>query len=67
MNEKALNLTTIIGTTFIGIIFLSWWFLYNPVKDFVESVPGRDNRPEGFKSIETVESVSYTHLRAHET
>ena len=51
MNEKTLNLTTIIGTTFIGLIFLSWWFLHNPVKDFVESVPGRDNRPEGFTSL----------------
>jgi len=51
MNEKALNLITIIGTAFIGLIFLSWWFLYNPVKDFVESVPGRDNRPEGFISL----------------
>ncbi|MEE8376807.1 MAG: PQQ-binding-like beta-propeller repeat protein [Candidatus Aminicenantaceae bacterium] len=51
MNEKALNLITIIGTTFIGLIFLSWWFLYNPVKDFVESLPGRDNRPEGFISL----------------
>ncbi len=51
MNEKALNLVTIIGTTFVGLIFLSWWFLYNPVKDFVESVPGRDNRPEGFTSL----------------
>jgi len=51
MNEKALNLITIFGTTFIGLIFLSWWFLYNPVKDFVESLPGRDNRPEGFISL----------------
>ena len=51
MNEKALNLITIFGTVFIGLIFLSWWFLYNPVKDFVESVPGRDNRPEGFTSL----------------
>jgi outer membrane protein assembly factor BamB len=51
MNEKALNLITIFGTTFIGLIFLSWWFFYNPVKDFVESVPGRDNRPEDFTSM----------------
>jgi len=46
MNEKTLNLVTIIGTTFIGLIFLSWWLLYNPVKDFAESIPGKDNRPE---------------------
>lgn len=55
MNEKILNQITIFGTVFIGLIFLSWWFLYNPVKDFVESLPGRDNRPEGFTSIEAVE------------
>ncbi len=51
MNEKTLNQITIFGTVFIGLIFLSWWFLYNPVKDFVESLPGRDNRPEGFISL----------------
>ena len=55
MNEKTLNRITIFGTVFVGLIFLSWWFLYNPVKDFVESVPGRDNRPEGFTSLEVVE------------
>ena len=51
MNERTLSLITVIGTAFIGLILLSWWFLYNPVKDFVESLPGRDNRPEGFTSL----------------
>ena len=46
MNEKTLNFITIIGTTFIGLIILSWWLLYNPVSDLAESVPGKDNRPE---------------------
>jgi outer membrane protein assembly factor BamB len=50
MNEKIVNLTTFIGATFIGLVFLTWWLFYNPVNDFVESVPGRDNRPEGFSS-----------------
>ena len=46
MNEKTINLITIIGTTFLGLIVLSWWLLYNPVSDFAENVPGKDNRPE---------------------
>ncbi len=50
MNEKIINLSTIIGTTFIGLIFLAWWMLHNPVKDFVENVPGMDNRPADFVS-----------------
>lgn len=50
MNEKTINLISIISTTFIGLIFLTWWLLHNPVKDFVENVPGMDNRPEGFVS-----------------
>lgn len=50
MNEKALNLVSLVGTTFIGLVVLTWWLLHNPVKDFVESLPGRDNRPPGFTS-----------------
>ncbi len=50
MNEKVVNLVTAFGATFIGLVFLTWWLLYNPVRDFVESVPGMDNRPQGFKS-----------------
>jgi outer membrane protein assembly factor BamB len=50
MHEKTVNLFTIVGATFIGLVFLTWWLLHNPVKDFVESVPGRDNRPPGFTS-----------------
>jgi outer membrane protein assembly factor BamB len=50
MNEKTLNLATLLGSVFIGLVFLTWWLAHNPVKDFTESVPGRDNRPEGFVS-----------------
>jgi outer membrane protein assembly factor BamB len=50
MNEKIVNLVTAVGATFIGLVFLTWWLLYNPVRDFAESVPGMDNRPPGFKS-----------------
>ena len=50
MNEKTLNLISIIGTTFIGFIFLSWWFLFNPVQEFIENLPGLDNRPKDMSS-----------------
>ncbi len=50
MNEKTLNFVTLISTVFLGMIVLGWWFTHNPVKDFIESVPGRDGRPEGFVS-----------------
>lgn len=50
MNEKRLNLVATAGTAFIGLVFLSWWLLHDPVRYFAESVPGMDNRPEGFVS-----------------
>jgi outer membrane protein assembly factor BamB len=46
MNQKFLNLVAITGTTFIGLVLLTWWLLHNPVKGFVENVPGLDGRPE---------------------
>ena len=60
MHEKAINLVTIVGAAFTGLVFLTWWLLHNPVKDFVESVPGMDNRPPGFTSqIEAVDIGAY--------
>ena len=60
MNEKALNFVALIGTAFIGLAFLTWWLLYNPVADFAESVPGMDNRPPGFVSAsDAVEIGAY--------
>ena len=46
MNQKFLNLVAITGTTFIGLVLLTWWLLHNPVKGFVENVPGMDGRPK---------------------
>ncbi|UCH93290.1 MAG: hypothetical protein JSV88_23840, partial [Candidatus Aminicenantes bacterium] len=46
MNQKFLNIVTITGTTFIGLVLLTWWLLHNPVKGFVENVPGMDGRPD---------------------
>jgi outer membrane protein assembly factor BamB len=46
MNQKFLNLITITGTTFIGLVLLTWWLLHNPVRGFVENAPGMDGRPK---------------------
>jgi outer membrane protein assembly factor BamB len=46
MNEKTLNFITLTGTIFLGLISLTLWLLHNPVKQFVEHVPGMDGRPE---------------------
>jgi outer membrane protein assembly factor BamB len=60
MHEKAVNVVTIVGATFIGLIFLTWWLFNNPVKDFAESVPGMDNRPPGFTGqIQAVDIGAY--------
>ena len=45
MNEKAINIISAAGTTFLGLLLLSWFLLTNPVADFVEHIPGMDNRP----------------------
>jgi outer membrane protein assembly factor BamB len=46
MNQKFLNLVTITGTTLLGLVLLTWWLLHNPVRGFVENVPGMDGRPK---------------------
>jgi len=30
-----------------GIISIAWWVTYDPVKDFISTQPGLDNRGEG--------------------
>lgn len=57
MNEKALNLVTIIGTTLLGLLSLTLWLLHNPVKNFVENVPGMDGRPEILSSQREVVDI----------
>lgn len=60
MNEKLLSRAAFIGTAFVGLVFLSWWLLHNPVKDFAENVPGMDNRPPDLVSTgEAVEIGAY--------
>jgi outer membrane protein assembly factor BamB len=55
MNEKSINLFTIISATLSALAFLSWWILHDPSKDIIEFVPGLDNRP---KSAVTASSVT---------
>ncbi len=46
MNQKVLNLVTVITSGFVGSVLLSWWLLHNPAADFVVHTPGMDGRPE---------------------
>jgi outer membrane protein assembly factor BamB len=46
MNERTINNFVISGTTLIGSLFLMWWMLHDPVRDFTEFIPGADNRPD---------------------
>ena len=46
MNEKILQNTTLITASLLGLIFLTWWILHDPVEHFVIHNPGADNRPE---------------------
>ena len=50
MNEKTVSLVTTLSAGLICLVLLSWWLLHNPVADFTESLPGRDNRPASFVS-----------------
>ena len=38
MNTKIINFITTIGATIIGLIFLTWWLLSNPVDHFIENI-----------------------------
>lgn len=62
MTEKRINLLSVFGTTGLGLIFLTWWLTYNPVKDFIIHNPGLDNRPEGMSSLAPVVNIgAYFH------
>jgi len=45
LSQNTVNNFIMISTALIALVFLTWWMLYDPVKDFVEHVPGTDNRP----------------------
>jgi outer membrane protein assembly factor BamB len=46
INQKTINHSVLISTTLLSLIMLSWWMVHDPVQDFVEHIPGTDNRPE---------------------
>lgn len=43
-NKQEKNI--IIVSVLAGVAMIMFWFFYNPVSDFAESVPGMDNRPD---------------------
>ena len=45
MNEKTINILSILSTSLIGFTLLIWFLFKNPVSDFIINVPGMDNRP----------------------
>ena len=45
MNEKTIHIISITGTAVSGLILFTWFLLVDPVADFVEYIPGMDNRP----------------------
>lgn len=46
-NDKKIILISVT----IGITLIFFWLYYNPVKDFVISIPGMDNRPDSISGI----------------
>ncbi len=46
MNENRLITIVVLVFSGIGCLVFSWWFLTDPVKDFIVHDPGMDNRPE---------------------
>ncbi len=51
MNERKLSLISFYGTLFIGLVLISGFLFSNPVADFVEHIPGMDNRPASMSSV----------------
>jgi len=45
MTHRAIHIVSTAGSVFLGLVLLSWFLVTNPVDDFVEHVPGMDNRP----------------------
>ena len=50
MNEKTIQIISTTGTTILGLILLTWFLMQNPVENFVEFVPGMDNRPSSLST-----------------
>lgn len=59
MKKNTINIISQTVITLFGIISLGWWFFANPVKDFKESIPGMDNKPEGVMKSAAVNFGGY--------
>ena len=44
MNDKTMGRVVIAGLSVIFLILISWWFSVDPTENFIENVPGMDNR-----------------------
>lgn len=47
MKKNPIHIAAPLATAVLGILFIGWWFVSNPVSDFSENIPGMDNKPEG--------------------
>ena len=63
MNVKTVNHVSTIGATVSGLIFFAWWLLYNPAADFLENVPGMDNRPKNVSSSSAAVDIGADFVR----
>jgi outer membrane protein assembly factor BamB len=54
MSPKKIQNIIIGGISFIGIIIFIWWINTDPTKNFVESLPGLDNRGKADSTSENV-------------
>ncbi len=45
MNQKKVNLISLMTSSLISAVVLAWWFIYDPTKNLVLKNPGMDNRP----------------------
>jgi outer membrane protein assembly factor BamB len=56
MNEN--RIIQIILTAFITVALLSllWWSIHDPTRNFVESIPGMDNKPDSI--VQTTENIA---------
>lgn len=60
--DKSITIITIIT----AIAIVTYWFLYNPAKDFSESLPGQDNRPPRSADSEDVKiGISFMKYADH--
>ena len=55
MTEKRISLISLICSALAALLLLFWWFSTDPTKNFVENVPGMDQRGERTKLMRQVD------------